>query len=171
MASDLTSSIIGHDDPARSGTASAIVTVCKTCRARHVDEDGATHYGERVGEDVSRRLAEALRALDLDGRVALADVGCMAGCGRPCSVAVQAVGKAGYLFGDIVTDEEVAAIAAFAGQHIDLLPALLLDEAMHLRDHGERMRDGLCDERLTGRLLRRGSRRAVSRSSGRGSLP
>ncbi|MAB00538.1 MAG: hypothetical protein CMN87_12960 [Stappia sp.] len=120
MASDLTSSIIGHDDPARSGTASAIVTVCKTCRARHVDEDGATHYGERVGEDVSRRLAEALRALDLDGRVALADVGCMAGCGRPCSVAVQAVGKAGYLFGDIVTDEEVAAIAAFAGQHIDL---------------------------------------------------
>ena len=120
MGSDLTSSIIGHDDPARSGTASAIVTVCKTCRARHVDEDGATHYGERVGEDVSRRLAEALRALDLDGRVALADVGCMAGCGRPCSVAVQAVGKAGYLFGDIVTDEEVAAIAAFAGQHIDL---------------------------------------------------
>uniref|UniRef100_UPI003BAA7A52 DUF1636 family protein n=1 Tax=Stappia sp. TaxID=1870903 RepID=UPI003BAA7A52 len=120
MASDLTSSIIGHDDPARSGTASAIVTVCKTCRARHVDEDGATHYGERVGEDVSRRLAEALRALDLDDRVALADVGCMAGCGRPCSVAVQAVGKAGYLFGDIVTDEEVAAIAAFAGQHIGL---------------------------------------------------
>ena len=120
MASDLTPSTLVRDATERSRTAEAIVTVCKTCRTRSVDEAGTVQYGERVGEDVSRRLAAALRTLGLDDRVALAEVGCMAGCGRPCSVAVQAIDKAGYLFGDIVTDEDVAAIAAFAGQHIDL---------------------------------------------------
>jgi predicted metal-binding protein len=120
MANDLTFPTLVQHEPEHSGSARAIVTVCKTCRARHVDEDGNTQYGDRVGEDVSRRLADELRMRSLDELVALAEISCMSGCGRPCSVAVQAPGKAGYLFGDIETDEDIAAIAAFAGQHIDL---------------------------------------------------
>jgi predicted metal-binding protein len=100
--------------------AGVIVTVCNTCRARDVQEDGSIAYGERLGATITSGLVAALRARGLAGEVALAEVGCMAGCGRPCAVAVQAPGKAGYLFGDIATETEIDAIATFAGQHLAL---------------------------------------------------
>lgn len=44
-------------------------------------------------------------------------VDCMAGCSRPRTVGFQGTGKAQYLFGDIATRSDVAALAQFALQY------------------------------------------------------
>ena len=46
-------------------------------------------------------------------------VDCMAGCAHPRTVGFQAVGKAQYLFGDIETDRDIAALVQFAQQYHD----------------------------------------------------
>jgi predicted metal-binding protein len=120
MAHDLIPCETRADDTAPSAMAGAVVIVCTTCRARTVDEDGSTRYGERVGAAVNERLCAALRDQGLAPSVAVTGAACMAGCGRPCAIAIQAPGKAGYLFGSIETDEEISAIATFAGQYLEL---------------------------------------------------
>ncbi|GLQ35167.1 hypothetical protein GCM10007939_14500 [Amylibacter marinus] len=53
----------------------------------------------------------------LPSAFAIQMVECMAGCGFPTTVGFQAAGKAGYLFGAIETDTEIAALAEFARQY------------------------------------------------------
>lgn len=65
----------------------AVVTVCRSCPAG------------RAG------LADALRAaIETAGLAdAVGETECMSGCARPSAVAVRAVGKTAYLFGEVTT--------------------------------------------------------------------
>lgn len=45
-------------------------------------------------------------------------VDCLGGCERPCTVAYQCDGKAGYLFGDIDPRRDLDALIAFAAQYV-----------------------------------------------------
>ncbi len=70
------------------------------------------------GADEANRLRKAL-APDLPAGYALRGVNCMAGCDYPCAVGFQADGKATYLFGDITSVEDIAAIGEFAWQFLE----------------------------------------------------
>ena len=50
---------------------------------------------------------------------AIRRVNCMAGCERPTTVGFQAEGKAQYLFGDILSDQDMDALVEFASQFRD----------------------------------------------------
>ncbi|MEH0070434.1 DUF1636 domain-containing protein [Pannonibacter sp. Pt2-lr] len=81
------------------------LTICVTCRDKET--------GERPGHDLGTALASALQA-DTDWSVS--GVECMAACGQPCTVALTAQFKTGWLFGHL-TLEDVPDIAAFARQY------------------------------------------------------
>lgn len=89
------------------------IIVCSLCR------ESAT--GLRSGEDLcadlrSRLSAPGNPALDY----AIETVDCMAGCARPLTVAVQANGKASYLFGSIDRGTDAGALVEFARLYISL---------------------------------------------------
>ncbi len=91
-------------------TASEIV-VCVTCRPA-----GATREGQAAG----RTLFEAIEdeALRTDSPCAVRAVECMSACSHACSVALQALGKTSYLFGDLPADSKSARqVVQCAGQH------------------------------------------------------
>ncbi len=67
------------------------------------------------GTDEAARL-RALLAADLPDGYAFRAVDCMAGCDNPITVGFQAPGKATYLFGDIESTADIAAISEFARQ-------------------------------------------------------
>ncbi len=85
-----------------SDTVDHALLICSTCQA-----------GRSVAA-VKAGLAERLPR-----GFAVRTVDCMAGCAHPRTVGFQAVGKAQYLFGDIQTAQDVAALAAFAQQYFD----------------------------------------------------
>ncbi|MBO9446813.1 DUF1636 family protein [Ruegeria sp. R14_0] len=76
--------------------------ICETCE------------GDIRAEAMHQALAQKLPA-DFEIR----RVNCMAGCERPTTVGFQAEGKAQYLFGDILSDQDVEALVEFAGQYRD----------------------------------------------------
>ena len=81
-------------------TADHFLLVCATCT------------GAIPADQVTGALAEKLA----DG-FAIRAVGCMAGCDRPTTIGFQAPGKAQYLFGDIITEQDLDAVAEFAEQY------------------------------------------------------
>lgn len=76
------------------------IFVCSKC------ERGADARGVR--RDLSALLPAGYRIRGVD---------CLAGCDRPLTVGFQAHGKASYLFGDIETAADLAALTAFAHQY------------------------------------------------------
>jgi predicted metal-binding protein len=82
------------------------IIVCVRCRGRRT-----------VDERPGIRLMSLLQALfddNLASRFRLAEADCMAGCGRPLTVAYTAPGKASYLFGDIEPDHDASHLIDFA---------------------------------------------------------
>lgn len=78
--------------------------VCTTCRP-----PGASRDTLAAGEE----LLDAVRFAQMDeagptDRVRVRGVACLSGCSRACTVALQAPGKASYLFGDLSPDAETA---------------------------------------------------------------
>ncbi len=86
-------------DPARHS-----LVVCSRC----VDP----RSGLPVGAILKANLA-ALMNDDERGSLHVDDVACMAGCGRPTTVAFTAPGKATYLFGDIDPATDAPDLLAF----------------------------------------------------------
>ncbi|RYH01594.1 DUF1636 domain-containing protein [Salipiger sp. IMCC34102] len=94
-------------------TSKHVLTVCTSCRHQSTDC--------RPGLDLIRRLRAAF---DRAGPAAGPDfevsgTACLAGCGRPCTVAYRACGKTVWLFGDIDADEDVAALVEFGRMYAD----------------------------------------------------
>jgi len=91
------------------------IFVCTLCR------DPAT--GEKTGEDLCADLRSRL-AVHHEPVVArgytVEGIACMAGCGRPLTVAFQAEGKAAYLFGSIDARADAADLARFASLYVSL---------------------------------------------------
>nr|WP_321254557.1 DUF1636 family protein [uncultured Ruegeria sp.] len=77
-----------------------ILLICSTCN------------GDFSADKIRSSLLDALPS-----RFAIRSVDCMAGCARPTTVGFQATGKAQYLFGDIRTPHDIAALAEFALQY------------------------------------------------------
>ena len=90
------------------------IIVCTLCR------DPAT--GVRAGEDLCADLRSllsvheerTLRDYEVEG------IACMAGCGRPLTVAFQADAKASYLFGSIDRHADAAELVEFAKLYASL---------------------------------------------------
>ena len=78
------------------------ILICATCQ----------------GRDAAAGLRGALAGRLPDG-YAFRAVDCLAGCDRPLAVGFQASGKASYLFGDIDSPEDIAALSDFAAQYKD----------------------------------------------------
>ncbi|UGX84847.1 DUF1636 family protein [Phyllobacterium meliloti] len=79
------------------------IIVCTLCKA----SDGVS----QPGQDLVDRLAAELNG---DPAYEVRGVGCMAGCGHPCTVAFRSPDKAQYLFGDICPDANFADLIDFA---------------------------------------------------------
>lgn len=84
------------------GTSDHFLLICSTC------------IGALPLEDLRDALVDKL-----PGKYSIRTVACMAGCDRPTTVGFQAVGKAHYLFGDILTTQGIDALAEFAHQYRD----------------------------------------------------
>lgn len=76
------------------------ILICSTC-------DGGAAVSAEIAAEVS----------SLPDGFAIRHVSCMAGCERPCTVGFQATDKAQYLFGDIESDDDIAALLTFARQY------------------------------------------------------
>ncbi|CDX22647.1 conserved hypothetical protein [Mesorhizobium plurifarium] len=87
------------------------IIVCSLCR------DSAT--GLRSGEDLCADLRSRLAQTSASS-FAVETVDCMAGCSRPLTVAFNAHGKAGYLFGSIDSGTDVGALVEFARLYASL---------------------------------------------------
>lgn len=87
------------------------ILVCQTCR----------HTGEtdKPGEQMLPALHAAIETAGLDGIVEVIGSACMAGCARPCTVAVRADGKASWFFGEL-EDADIADIVTFAELYVAL---------------------------------------------------
>jgi predicted metal-binding protein len=90
------------------------ITVCTDCRI--------TGKPCRPGLELLAQLNESLAALKqpLDRDFSVSGTACMAGCTRPCTIAFQASGKATYLFGDILPDQNIEDLVAFAAVYAGL---------------------------------------------------
>lgn len=89
------------------------ILVCLSCRPTDSDD--------RPG----LRLRDALRAAldsnpDLVAAFEVSGSPCMAGCARPCTIAMRAEGKATWLFGDLDVCDDIADVVAFARQYLTL---------------------------------------------------
>lgn len=82
------------------------IIVCIRCRGRRAI-DG--HPGPRL-----LSLLQTLLEDGLGERFRLAEADCMAGCGRPLTVAYTASAKASYLFGDIDPNRDASYLIDFA---------------------------------------------------------
>jgi len=97
------------------------IHICTKCRERS-DATSEPRGNETVspGTRLISRLQKALNENPISKTFELSGVECMAGCNRPCTVAYQADGKAGYLFGDIDPDGNLDALVRFAHQYAQL---------------------------------------------------
>ena len=68
------------------------------------------------GVEAAAELRASLRE-DLPSGFVIRAVDCMAGCDRKPTIGLQAPGKASYLFGEIESAEDIAAIVAFSHQY------------------------------------------------------
>ncbi|WP_421857728.1 DUF1636 family protein [Oricola sp.] len=87
------------------------ILVCTTC----------SHNGGdcRPGYDLIDKLSKAIRdaGYAVPEDFTISGTACMAGCGRPCTVAYQASAKTAYLFGDIDPETDIADLVEFAGTY------------------------------------------------------
>lgn len=109
--------------------------VCSTCRRPGTDR-GAPADGQRLLEAIEA----ALRASPASpAPLSVRATACMSGCSRACTVALQAAGKASYLFGELQPDAETAAqVLACARLH-----ALSADGQLDRAARPERLRNGI----------------------------
>jgi predicted metal-binding protein len=108
------------------------IFVCALCRS-----PGAPREAPRAG----RALLEEIENLALCENMPfkIHSVDCMSGCNRACTLALQAHGKVGYFFGDLVPDSESAAqVLACAQSHQDSANGFLARD-----DRPERLREGI----------------------------
>ena len=89
------------------------ILVCTTCR----HQGGNCRPGYELIEKLSKAIEAAGEAVPAD--FVISGTACMAGCGRPCTVAYQASCKATYLFGDIDPETDIDDLVAFAGAYAD----------------------------------------------------
>ncbi|QND52296.1 DUF1636 domain-containing protein [Phyllobacterium sp. 628] len=82
------------------------IIVCTLCKSA----DGQSRPGEALVEHLRSELDTHTGHLSYEVR----GIGCMAGCGHPCTVAFRAPDKAQYLFGDICPDKNFADLIDFA---------------------------------------------------------
>lgn len=119
--------------PATPVTPVTEVIVCTTCRPA-----GASRELAAAGQI----LFDAVRAQHGDASssgLQLRGIACMSGCGRACTVALQAAGKPTYYFGDLVADAETARqVLACADLH-----AQSGDGALPRSQRPERLRSGI----------------------------
>jgi predicted metal-binding protein len=93
------------------------IIVCTTCRP-----PGASRDLRAEGLNLFDAVQEALWAAETDEGAALnvhlRGQGCMSGCNRACTLAVQGAGKWTYYWGDLAPDAETAAqVVACARTH------------------------------------------------------
>lgn len=88
--------------------ASTEIIVCTTCRP-----PGASRELPAEGLALFEAVQDALLHCELDTGehqgLQLRGLACMSGCGRACTVTLQAQGKFTYYFGDLAGDAETAA--------------------------------------------------------------
>lgn len=113
--------------------------VCTTCRPADAPRDGQA-AGEALFEQVEAALAFGDDAGgDHAPAVTLRGIPCLAACSRSCSAALQAPGKAGYVFGGLAPDEDsVQALLAVAQQH-----RRSADGVLAWAERPQRLRQGL----------------------------
>jgi len=112
------------------------VVVCTTCRPPGAPRD-LPAAGERLLEAV--HAAQSEDEAGAYARVKVRGVECMSGCDRACTVAFQAPGKHGYLFGDLASDAATAAaVLACAALHVRSADGLLARG-----ERPERLRSGI----------------------------
>jgi len=127
-----------------TGNATAMTTeaatellVCTTCRP--VD---APREGQAAGEALFAQFEAALAFSDETSATSvprLRGIACLGACSRCCTVALQAPGKACYVFGGLAPDEDsVLAVLAVAYQHAGTTDGLLA-----WAERPERLRGGL----------------------------
>lgn len=87
------------------------ILVCQTCR----------HAGEtrKPGEQMLPILRDAIKTAGLGGIVDVTGSACMAGCKRPCTLAVRGTDNATWLFGDL-EDADIADTVTFAKLYVAL---------------------------------------------------
>lgn len=109
--------------------------VCTTCRPADAPRDEPP-AGQALFNQVQAALATVPgtpRRPDLRG------IACLAACSRSCTVALQAPGKACYVFGDLAPDDDaVQALLQVARQH-----AASADGLLAWGQRPERLRRGL----------------------------
>lgn len=108
--------------------------VCTTCRSA-----AQSREDQPAGEALLEALQVAMFDIEPGAPVVLRGVACMSGCGRACTVALQAPGKHSYLFGDLTpgadTAEQVLACAR--------LHARNSDGNLPRQERPERLRNGI----------------------------
>ena len=108
--------------------------VCTTCRPA-----AQAREHRPAGEALLEALQIAMFDTDPDAPVVLRGVACMSGCGRACTVALQAPGKHSYLFGDLTPDADAAQqVLACARLH-----ARSVDGNLPRQERPERLRNGI----------------------------
>jgi predicted metal-binding protein len=109
------------------------VIVCTTCRPADTSRE-LPAAGQILLEAVL-----ALQDRQPDAGLHVRGIACMSGCGRACTVALQAPGKPTYYFGDLSADRETAVqVLACAALH-----ALNIDGALPRSQRPERLRGGI----------------------------
>jgi predicted metal-binding protein len=113
--------------------------VCSTCRRPGTDR-GAPADGQRLLEAIEAALrASPVPVSASPAPLRVRATACMSGCSRACTVALQAAGKASYLFGELSPDAETAAqVLACARLH-----ALSVDGQLDRAARPERLRNGI----------------------------
>ncbi|WP_227270152.1 DUF1636 family protein [Roseobacter weihaiensis] len=90
------------------------ITICTSCK----------HQGTncRPGYELIERLRNAIETAgdSVTESFEISGVACMAGCGRPCTVAYHGTRKATYLFGDIDPETDIDDLVSFARQYAHL---------------------------------------------------
>lgn len=89
------------NDPSMMG-AKTVLLVCTKCNRTGSDE-------ERNGRRGGTILLDMIRARPPDSQVSIQPIACMSACKRACAIGLMAVGKVGYLFGDLPPDPATAA--------------------------------------------------------------
>lgn len=113
--------------------------VCSTCRRPGTDR-GAPADGQRLLEAIEAALRASTVPLPASPTpLRVRATACMSGCSRACTVALQAAGKASYLFGDLPPDAETAAQVLACAQ----LHALSADGQLDRAARPERLRNGI----------------------------
>jgi predicted metal-binding protein len=96
--------------------------VCTTCRPADAPRDG-----EAAGQTLFDRVQDALAFAPTSASgPQLRGIACLGACSRSCTVALQAPGKASYVFGELAHDDGcVQALLDVAQQHVASTDGLL----------------------------------------------